>query len=144
MGKHVYCMSIHSLVCPPIILSVCPLFCPSLCTSLHPHVCNHIVKIAKSIAKSSKSIEIQWYNSIKTDNIHRMKKNIEKKIALKSCIVVCTKFFLHILDSAFLDLGEVFWTILTRSMDHAVPSSHPRHYLVYFCAPITQSSKNAF
>ena len=39
----------HLLVCPPIILFVSPLFCPSV----HPHVCNHIVKIAKSIAKSS-------------------------------------------------------------------------------------------
>ena len=54
MSMHIYCMSIHSLVCPPIILSVCPLFCQSVCPSIHPYVCNHIVKIAKSIAKSSK------------------------------------------------------------------------------------------
>ena len=35
-----------------------------------------------------KSFESQWYNSMETDNIHRMKKNIEKKITLKSRIVV--------------------------------------------------------
>ena len=40
---HVCCMSIHLLVCPPIILSVCPLFCPSVCPSIHPHISNHIV-----------------------------------------------------------------------------------------------------
>ena len=72
---HIHCMSTHSMVC--IILSVCPSFCPSVYPSVHPYDCSHIVKIAKSIAKSSK-----WNE-----------KNIEKKIALKSRIVVCTNLF---------------------------------------------------
>ena len=35
MSMHVYCMSIHSLTCPPIILSVCPLFYPSVCPYIY-------------------------------------------------------------------------------------------------------------
>ena len=37
---------------------------------------------------------IQWYNSIKTDDIHRMK-NIEKKIASKSRIFVRQNLFIY-------------------------------------------------
>ena len=73
---------------PTIILSFCPSFCPSVSPSIHPYVCNQILKIAKSIA----SIGIQLYNQMETDNIHRMKKNIEKKYALKSRIVARTNF----------------------------------------------------
>ena len=51
---HMHCMSVHLLVCPSIILSVCPSFCPPVYPSIHSYVCSHIVKIAKSIAKSSK------------------------------------------------------------------------------------------
>ena len=73
----VYSMSIHLLVCAPIILSVCPSFCPSVCPSVHPHNRNHIVKIAKSIVKS---IESQWYNSMKTNIIDKMKKILKRKL----------------------------------------------------------------
>ena len=58
ISMHIHCMSTHSMVCTPIILSVCPSFCPSVYPSVHPYDCSHIVKIAKSIAKSSK-----WYVS---------------------------------------------------------------------------------
>ena len=36
----------------------------------------------------------QWYNSLGTDDIHRMKKNDEKKIALKSHIIAYTNLLL--------------------------------------------------
>ena len=86
ISMHIHRQSIHSLVCPPIILSVCPLFCPSGYPSIHPYICNHIVKIAKSIAKSS---EINMKSMVHLEN----EKNIEKKIALKSRIVVRTNLF---------------------------------------------------
>jgi len=76
---------------PPIQWSVRPYFvCLSIILSVHHSVypsvhlydCSHIVKIGKSIAKSSK-----W-------NLSSMKwKNIEKKIALKSRIVVRKNLF---------------------------------------------------
>ena len=86
--------SIHSLVCLSTYLSIFPLFCPFDWPSIHTYICNHIVKIAKSIAKLSKSNGNQWYYSMERHNINRRKKNIKKKkIALKSCIVVCTNLF---------------------------------------------------
>ena len=81
--RSIGCMSIHSLICLPIVLSVCPLFCPSVCPSIHPYVCNHIVNWQILLQSQVNSIGSQLYNSMKTDIIHRVK-NIEKNIALKS------------------------------------------------------------
>ena len=47
---NIACPSIHSLVCPPIILSVC-LSCWSVYPSVHPFVCSHIVKMCKIYCK---------------------------------------------------------------------------------------------
>ena len=58
----------------PIILSLCLLLYPSVCTSIHTYVSNQIVKIEKSIAKSSEINWSQWYNSMEIDNIHKMEK----------------------------------------------------------------------
>ena len=67
------------IACPTIHWSVCPLFCLSVHYSVHSYVCSHIVKIAKSIAKLSKSNGNQWYYSMDRNNINRRKKNIKKK-----------------------------------------------------------------
>ena len=58
----------------PIILSLCLLPYPSVCPSIHTYVSNQIVKIEKSIAKSSEINWSQWYNSMEIDNIHKMEK----------------------------------------------------------------------
>ena len=72
-------LSIHSLVCLSTYLSIFPLFCPFDWPSIHTYICNHIVKIAKSIAKLSKSNGNQWYYSMDRNNINRRKKDIKKK-----------------------------------------------------------------
>ena len=60
-----------------------------------------------------KSSEIQWYNSMKTDNIHKAKKNIEKKIAVKSRIVVHMNLF----------KDTVGLTITDLLLEHAIPET---------------------
>ena len=62
------------IACPTIYWSVCPLFWLSVHHSVHPYVCSHIVKIAKSIAKSSKSIWSQWNNSTSTSTSYCYKR----------------------------------------------------------------------
>ena len=63
------------IACPSIYWSVPPLFCLSVHysvnRSVHPsiHVCSHIIKIG-----------IWWFNSMDTDNIHRRKKLLERKL----------------------------------------------------------------
>ena len=86
---HVCCMSIHLLVCAPIILSVCQLFCPSVYPSVHLYLCSHIAKIAKSIEKFRK-INLKSMKQSNWNKLSIKEKNIEKKIALKSRIVVRT------------------------------------------------------
>ena len=79
ISMHIHRMSIYSLVCPPIILSVCPSFCPSVYPSVHLYVCSHIVKMAQSIAKSSK-INLKSIVQI----IHKMKKILKRKLHWKA------------------------------------------------------------
>ena len=119
MSMHIHCMSIHSLVCPPIILSVCPVFCPSVCPSIHPYVCNQIVKLAKSIAKS---IEINWKSNI----THKMRKILKRKLHWKAAslfVQTCFSKFEKIANftiSFFYNFSISFTFKLYNHIDHAI------------------------
>ena len=93
MSMQIYCMSIHSLVCLPI-LSVCPLFCPCVYPSVHPYVCNQIVNIAKSIAKSC---EINLKSMVQFNGKRitiKKKKIVKRKLHRKAAsLFVRTRFF---------------------------------------------------
>ena len=124
MSMHIYCMSIHSSVCSPIILSVCPLFCPSVNPTVHPYNCNHIVKFAKSKTKSSE-INLKWMIQFNGNRSLIKWKNIEKKIAFKSRIVVRTNlFYLIYLLSVHkhhfhtqLILTDLYWSLNTAFLN---------------------------
>ena len=90
ISMHIHCMSNHSSVCLPITLSVCPSFCPSVYPSVHPYVCSHIAKSIETLSKINFKSMVQFYMET---NHPWNEKNIEKKIALKSRIVVCTNLF---------------------------------------------------
>ena len=107
---HIHCMSNHSLVCLPIILSVCPSFCPSVYPSVHPYLCSHIVKIAKSIEKLRKINLKSMVQSMESNHPWK-EKNIEKKIALKSRIVVRTNLFPRDWDAFCTVLMQAFWNL---------------------------------
>ena len=73
-------MSIHSLICPLMYLSVCSLFCPSI----HPYIRNHSVKIAKFIAKI-KWNQLEVYGTIPwRDRTSIEGKKLERKLHWKA------------------------------------------------------------
>ena len=60
---HIHCMSNHSLVCLPIILSVCPSFCPSVYPSIHPYFCSHIAKSIEKVSKINLKSMVQLHGN---------------------------------------------------------------------------------
>ena len=89
--------SIHSLVCLSTYLSVFPLFSPFDWPSIHTYICNHIVKIAKSIAKLSESNGNQWYNSMERHNINRRKKISIKRLHWKAALLFVQTYLAYLL-----------------------------------------------